>query len=118
MKTLVGLIGISLLLVAPMANATELWYSRASAKMERVEMDATTGVIILMVSGEVSATVTADDESTCVASAILITPPTGKENVWLAMVLAATMSGNAVSVYGTCNASAYTIEASRMLVDY
>jgi len=114
-KTVAALVAVLALLTAQTANAA-VWYDRVSTQLQRVEVDAT-GAVILMVSGP-TVWVTAADNSTCRIAAITVTPPAGKEKEYLAMALAATISGKAVSVYGTCNQSAYSIAANRMLVDY
>jgi|SRR5688572_25485802 hypothetical protein len=104
---------------ASTTNAAD-WYPRASAKTEMIEQDAS-GAIILGVNtwnNGGAAVPVSGHNGTCNITAIRLVPPAGREKDWLAMVLAATMSGNAISVYGECSASTWQIIGTRILVEY
>ncbi len=111
--------GLGLLAAASVAGAAD-WYDNVSLKLERVEQDAS-GVIYLMVntwaSGGTGVTVTGHATS-CYVTSVRLTAPSGKEKEWLSMVLAATLAGKSVSVYGECNAAGYYIDGSRLIVEY
>lgn len=105
----------SLAVVMP-ATAAD-WFDRVSERLQFIEQTAS-GQIKLAVNNGGIAIAIPGRSSTCSATSVLITAPAGKEKDWLAMVMAAVLSGNALTVYGECNASTWQIESNRILIDY
>lgn len=98
------------------AAATD-WFDRVSDRFALVEQTTSGQIVLHADSGGVAISIPGRS-STCSATSVLITAPTGKEREWLAMVLGAVLSGNAVTVYGDCNPSTWQIEANRVFVNY
>jgi hypothetical protein len=95
------------------------WFDRVSERLGTIEvLDG--GQILLWVNTGGGAPITVQGRtSTCSMTSLLLTPtPASAAKDWLAMVLAATMSGNAFTVFGNCNASTQQLEATKLQVVY
>lgn len=95
------------------------WYNDVGIAMGRVEQWSDGSIYLMVPSARNGAPVTLQGASTsCSVTQIHLIPPSGKEKEWLAMVLAATMSGKSVNVFGDCVVSSYRIDANRLVVEY
>lgn len=94
------------------------WFDRVSERLGTIEQ-TDTGQILLWVNTGGGAPITVQGRtSSCSVTSLLLSPPAGYAKDWLAMVLAATMSGNAFNVFGNCNSSTQQIEATKLVVVY
>lgn len=103
------------LLCASTTNAAD-WYDNVGPVLGRIEPwpDGS----IYLGNGTGIATLVAGHATSCSITQIHLLPPSGQEKAWLATLLAATMAGKAVHVYGDCVQSNYRIDATRLLVEY
>ncbi|WP_293865629.1 hypothetical protein [Steroidobacter sp.] len=111
-----ALVSASFLFVSLPADAAD-WYLRVSDHLQRVEQTSSGSIVLAVNNGGIAISVPGQSSS-CSITSVLINPPSGREKDWLAMVLAATLAGKAISVYGDCNAGTWQIVSSRMIVEY
>lgn len=111
-----AIISTTLLFAAHSASAAD-WYLRVSNHLQRVEQTSSGAIVLSVNNGGIAVSVPGQNGS-CSITSVLINPPSGREKDWLAMVLGATLSGNAISVYGDCNAGTWQIVSNRFVVDY
>ena len=116
MRMMVSMASALCALCAVPASAED-WFDRVSERFSLIEQTATGQIKLHVNNGGIAITVPGR-ASTCSATSVLITPPTNRERKWLGMVMGAVLSGNALTVYGDCNASAWQIVSSRIFVDY
>lgn len=114
MRALVTLLATSA--IVPSAHAAD-WFDRVGDQLGTIEQTSGGQILMWINNGGIAVTVPGRTSS-CAITSVLLSPPTGKEKDWLAMVLAATMSGNSFTVYGNCNTSTQQIEATRLVVVY
>ena len=110
-------LAMTLLIAVLCVSAAEAadWYDNVGPVLGRIE-PMPDGSIYLGNTG-IGMLVTGHSTS-CSISQIHLLPPSGQEKAWLATLLAATMAGKAVHVYGECVQSNYRIDATRLLVEY
>ncbi|MBL8272001.1 hypothetical protein [Steroidobacter sp.] len=109
------LVAIALALGASLPASAADWFDRVTDRLGAIEQTSGGQIKLFIDNGGVAINVPGRGSS-CSATSVLITPPAGREKDWLAMVLAAVSSGNAVAVYGNCNASTWQIESTRIFV--
>lgn len=105
------LIGVLCMATAEAAD----WYDNVGPGLGRIE-PWPDGSIYLMNTG--IAVLVNGHAITYSITQIHLLPPSGQEKAWLAALLAATMAGKAVHVYGECVQSNYRIDSTRLNVEY
>jgi hypothetical protein len=96
---------IALFIGAPISSFS-YWYVIRTADFNRIEQSNTSTTITLAVRSAAAAPYyiqRADVSSTNKCNQINFTPPVGKENMWLSMLLTAVASGQDLTIAGDCD---------------
>lgn len=113
MKILKAIFATCLLATSVQSQATT--YNDVVGKMGRIELSNTDNSIWLMRPWGNLAAIQIED---CLASQVQLTPPAGKENAWLNLLISAAAQKHKVSVVGSCNTSGQYIIGTRLIVEY
>ena len=105
-------LGLIILMFLTSQIYADTWYNDVGTQVTRVEQESNGTIWIMAPLSDLSP----KSNAGCSFTQIKILPPSGRQDSWFSLVLAALLSKKSLNVYGTCGANT-TITTSRITVD-
>ena len=104
---------VLILLASSHTALSAQWFNNVGSVVSRIEQEPSGVIWLMKPTGESGALVNFQG---CSLNQVKLLPPSGREDAWLSIVLAAIMADKSLNVYGDCDTNNHRINGTRITV--